>query len=117
MSGRERTKGARGELEVVELVKAAGWTHATRNWRSGAEGFSDIAHGPPLVVIESKRTERLRLRQAWKQVQADARAAGNDVLPLLATRWSATPLEPAPWLAVTRLDAVLELLAAREFGW
>lgn len=113
MSRAERNKGARGELEVLQLVHAAGWPHATRNFASGARGHSDIAHGPANVVIESKRTERLRLRDAWRQVAADAHAVG--ALPVLATRWNAARFEPAPpWLAVTELEELLTLLALRE---
>jgi hypothetical protein len=105
MSARERNKGARGELEVLELVRVH-WPHATRNFASGARGNSDIAHGPAGVVIESKRTERLRLRDSWRQVEHDA---GTGRLPVLATRWN-----HGPWLAVVELDELLALLALRE---
>ena len=106
-----RDKGARGELEVLDLVRAY-WPRATRNFASGAAGNSDIAHGPQGVVIECKRTERLRLRESWRQVAHDARppAVGAlPALPVLATRWSG-----APWLAITELDEFLMLLAFRE---
>ena len=116
MGRAERDKGARGELEVLELIHAAGWTRATRNFASGAAGNSDIAHGPAAVVIESKRTERLRLREAWRQVAADAHAAGAGILPVLATRWSGTRWETPPWLAITELEELLALLALRERG-
>jgi hypothetical protein len=108
-----RNKGARGELEVLELVRFW-WPRATRNFASGAAGNSDIAHGPADVVIESKRTERLRLRESWRQVEHDAKVAGAGILPVLATRWSGTRHEPAPWLAITELDELLALLALRE---
>jgi Holliday junction resolvase len=109
MSGAERSKGARGELEVVKLVQAAGWRAAHRNFASGAAGFSDVAHGPAGVVIESKRTERLRFRDAWRQVEADAHRAGPGTLPLLATRWNS-----GSWLGVVELDELLTLLYLRE---
>lgn len=51
MSVRERNKGARGELEVLELVRAR-WPRATRNFASGAAGNGDIAHGPEGVCLE-----------------------------------------------------------------
>jgi Holliday junction resolvase len=104
-----QTKGAGGELEVLELVRANGWPRATRNFASGAAGNSDIAHGPAGALLEVKRTERLRLRDAWAQVERDARAAGVGVLPVLATRWNR-----GPWLAITELDELLALLALRE---
>lgn len=115
MSRTERSKGARGELEVLELVRAAGWPRATRNFASGAAGNGDIAHGPEGVVLEAKRTERLRIRDAWRQVNVTAQVAGPGIIPVLATRWSAARFEPTPpWLAVLPLEDVLDLLAFKE---
>jgi len=106
---RSRDKGGRGELEVLELVRAHGWPRATRNFASGARGNSDIAHGPADVLLEVKRTERLRLREAWTQVERDAWRAGLGVLPVIATRWN-----QGSWLAITELDELLTLIAHRE---
>ena len=106
MSLTERRKGARGELELLELVKAR-WPRATRNFASGAAGNGDIAHGPPGVLIECKRTERLRLRDAWAQAASDALSAA--CMPVVATRWNG-----GPWLAVLELDELLALLELRE---
>ncbi len=113
MSNRERNKGARGELEVLQLVRTH-WPRATRNFASGAAGNLDIAHGPDHVVIDAKRTERLRFREAWREAERQARRAGDDVTPVVATRWNRTRSDPAPWLAVVDLEWLLELLAARE---
>ena len=114
MGAASRRKGANGELEVLELVRVH-WPRATRNFASGAAGNSDIAHGPADVLIEAKRTERLRLRDAWRQVERDAWLAGPGILPILATRWNGTPGRPRPpWLAITELDEILALLALRE---
>ena len=109
MTGRtSRNKGARGELEILELVHAH-WPRATRNFASGAAGNSDIAHGPADALIEIKRTERLRLRDAWRQVEQDAWDAGPGILPVVATRWNT-----GPWLAITELTELLALLHLRE---
>ena len=105
----QRRKGAAGELEVVEAVRAAGWPNATRNFASGARGGSDVANGPAHTLIESKRVEALRLRDSWKQVTADADRAGVGTLPVLAHRWNG-----GPWLAIRELDELLALLALRE---
>ena len=110
MTGRaSRNKGARGENEVVDLVRANGWPRATRNFDSGSAGNCDVAYGPAAVRLEIKRTERLRLREAWRQVEQDAWLAGPGVLPVLATRWNT-----GPWLAVTELEELLVLLHLRE---
>jgi len=106
MSGSERRKGAAGELELLELVRAR-WPRATRNFASGAAGNGDIAHGPAGVLLECKRTERLRIRDAWAQASRDAERAA--LLPVLATRWSR-----GPWLAIVELDELLALLELRE---
>lgn len=106
MSARERNKGARGELEVVEILRAR-WPSVTRNFASGAAGNGDLANGPAGVLFEVKRTERFQIRQAWAQASADADRAG--LLPVVATRWNG-----GQWLAVSELDELLELLAVRE---
>jgi hypothetical protein len=102
-----RRKGALGELEVLEVIRMSGWPRATRNFASGAAGNGDIANGPAGVTWEVKRTNRLRVRDAWAQV-ATAAAAGRD-MPVLATRW-----DRGPWLAVVELDELLALLELRE---
>lgn len=116
MSGASRNKGARGENEVLELIRAGGWPRATRNFASGAAGNSDIAHGPAGTVFEIKRTERFELRKTWRQVEQDARRAGSGILPIIATRWSGNASGTPPWLAVTELDELLILLHLRETG-
>ena len=114
MSLTERNKGARGELEVLQLVQTAGWPRATRNFASGAAGNGDIAHGPQGVLLEIKRTEKFRLRDAWRQATRDALVAG-DTIPVVATRWNAARFEPMPpWLAVIELEELLDLLHVRE---
>ena len=109
MGRMSRAKGAKGENEVRDIVRAAGWPDATRNWRSGAYGFGDIARGPALTVIESKLTDNFRLHACWEQVSGDARRAGPGYLPLLAHRWSR-----GPWLGITELDELLALIHLRE---
>lgn len=105
MSRAERSKGARGENEVRELLRVH-WPRATRNWRSGAAGNGDFTHGPGGVHLECKRTERLRIRDAWRQATTEARAGD---IPIVATRWNG-----GPWLAVLPLEDALELLHFRE---
>jgi Holliday junction resolvase len=106
MSASQRRRGARGELEVLELVRAR-WPRATRNFASGAAGNGDIAAGPAGILIECKRTNRFAIRAAWKQASDDAAAAGTT--PIVATRW-----DRGPWLAVIELDELLALIELRE---
>lgn len=100
-----RDKGARGELEVLELLRSHGWDRCTRNFASGATGNGDIARGPQGVHLEIKRVERFSIRQTWKQASTEA---GTD-LPVILTRWN-----QGPWLAVVEADELLTLLRMRE---
>lgn len=109
MSKMSRDKGARGEGEVCALLHAQGWPHAHRNFGSGSAGGGDIARGPAGVAIEVKRTEALRLRQAWAQATDDAAARGD--MPVLMHRWN-----NGRWLAVIEAEELLALLAQREKG-
>jgi hypothetical protein len=101
----ERRKGERAEREIVELLHAHGWSRATRNFQSGGQGNGDIAHGPEGTSWEVKRSERFRLRDAYRQA---AIAAKGDI-PVVATRWN-----DGPWLAVIELSELLVLLRLRE---
>ena len=106
MSRMQRDKGARAELQVVEFMKPY-WPAATRNFASGAAGNGDIANGPQGVTWEVKHTERLRLRDAWKQTERAA-LVRNDI-PAIAMTWNR-----GPWLGTVELPELLTLLAFRE---
>lgn len=110
MTGRGcRSKGARGELEVVELLRAHGWPWAHRNFDSGSAGGGDVAKGPQGVAFEIKRTETFAIRSAWAQAVADAERRGE--IPVVLHRWNR-----GPWLAVLEADELLALLRLREQG-
>ena len=107
MSASERRKGAEGEREVVELLRACAWPQAHRNFGSGSAGGGDVAHGPEGVVLEVKRHRgRLDLPSAIRQVEA---AAENSALPVVAHR-----RDGESWRATLPLEDLLELLAWRE---
>jgi hypothetical protein len=108
MSRRERAKGARGELEVVEIVRGAGWPQARRT-HDGREqrGRGDIAKGPQGVSIECKRAERAEIWKWWQQAEADADGA----IPVVAFRRSRSQC-----LGLLELEELLALLALRELA-
>jgi len=107
MSARARRKGARGELEVLELLRAHGWTHAHRNFGSGSAGGGDVTDGPAGVVLEVKRhAGRLDLPAAIRQAEA---ACGPHDLPVVCRR-----RDGEPWRATLPLEALLDLLELRE---
>ncbi len=109
MSAAQRRKGARGELEVIELLHAHGWTAAHRNFGSGSAGGGDVVGGPEGTVLEVKRHGgRLDLPCAVAQAEA---AAGAHELPIVAHR-----RDGEPWRATLPLEDLLELLRFREVG-
>ena len=110
MGRRSRRRGSRGELQVVEILKANGWHKARRNLLRdifGQQERGDIAGGPEATCIEVKYVERLKLREAWAQC---SKAAGTDT-PIVVHRCS-----NQPWLATLELSELLPLLALKERG-
>jgi len=100
-----RRRGARGEQEVVELLKAHGWTQARRNFGSGSQGGGDIT-GVPGVCIEVKLQEALNI---WKALEQVHRAAQPTELPVVAFRRN-----NVGWYAAVPLDEFLALLKLLE---
>ena len=100
-----RRRGNNGELQVVQILKAFGWINARRNLEQTRDGGRDILSGPEGTCIEVKFTERLKLREAYKQCCA---AAGPDV-PVVIHRCN-----NEPWLATLELEELLPLLKLRE---
>ena len=105
MSAMSRRKGGNGEREVVDLLRAHGWPHARRVFDSGSAGGGDV-QGPPGVVFEVKRTERLRIHEALEQAAAGCQP---HELPVVAFRRSR-----GRWYAALELDELLALLRLRE---
>lgn len=102
-----RTKGKRGELEAIQVIKDAGW-QAARRTHDGREqaGRGDVMHGPAGCHIEIKRVERLNVPAALDQV---ARDADPTLVPVLIHRPSRHE-----WMATVPLDELLALLKFRE---
>jgi hypothetical protein len=109
VSRAQRDKGARGELEVVQLLRDAGWHDAQRTHDGRAQRTrGDIRNGPQGVHIEVKRQERLNVPAALRQAEADAEPLD---LPVLVHRSSRQE-----WLATLPFDELLALLQLREAG-
>ena len=106
MGARERERGARGEREVVQLVREHGWPGAERSSNGRAQvGRGDIALGPEFTSIDVKFCEKTEPWKWWRQAERDA----DGRMPVVAFRRSRSP-----WLAIVELDELLELLAMRE---
>jgi hypothetical protein len=101
-----RGKGNRFEREVVDALRAMGWTSARRNWQSGGQGGGDIIGGPADVSIECKHAEACRIWDWLEQCEADARPTD---IPLLVFRRNRSNT-----YACLPLDELLALLKLRE---
>jgi Holliday junction resolvase len=102
-----RDKGARGERELVRILRAAGWPNATRNTDGRYQaGRGDIDNGPANTHIECKRSERAAI---WEWLAQAERDAGATRIPIVAFRRSRSA-----WYAVVPLDELLALIKHRE---
>lgn len=97
-----REKGAKGEREFAEHLRARGWSGAKRGQqRSGLEQ-ADVVDGPPGVHWEVKRVQALNVGKAFAQATRDA-APGQT--PVVAHRRN-----NEPWLVTLGLEEFLALL-------
>lgn len=96
LKAKPRSKGARGELAVIDILKAHGYHGARRNWMSGGMGGSDIVNGIPGFGIEVKVQERMNI---WACLAQCENAAAATETPTLVFRrngvrfWAAIPFE------------------------
>lgn len=100
-----KRKGKIGELEVVNLLKAAGYNAHRSVQYCGATGDAPdvVVEGLPLH-IEVKRVERLNLKQAYQQAVHDSKKNGNNV-PVVFHR-----LSHQPWMVTLSAEDFLELV-------
>jgi hypothetical protein len=105
IKAKPRSKGNRGELQVIDIYKAHGWP-ARRNWQSGGQGGADIIGGPPGTSTEVKWQERLNI---WKALEQCERAAKPTDLPILAFKRNGSG-----WYGAVPLDELLALLKAAQ---
>lgn len=98
-------KGKRGEREFAALARQHGFADARRG-----QQFSGSPDSPDVCIdcgvhFEVKRTEKLRLLEAWRQVTGDC----GERKPAVA--WKRNHGE---WLVLCRADDFLDMLATVE---
>lgn len=98
-----RRKGARGELAVIAMAKAHGFT-AVRSRSGGGQDLGDVV-GIPGFAVESKWVERESVRQWFEQAAAHC---GKEI-PVVAHKRN-----HSPWLATLELDQLLALIKAAQ---
>ena len=97
-----RAKGKRGELEVVDLLKAHGFEARRGQQFRGGSDSPDVIHNIPNVFIEVKRKEAMSLYPVLEQAKEEA---GGKV-PVIFHRRSGKP-----WVVVLEADFFLNLMA------
>lgn len=105
LRAKPRSKGNRGEAEIVDILKGYGWP-AYRNFMSGGYGGSDIVGGPPGTALEVKRCEAVRIWEWLEQAQLAAKPTDTPIVIFRRNR--------SRWYACLPLDDCLELLKLRE---
>jgi len=101
-----RSKGKRGELQAIGVIKDAGWKDAARTSDGRRQhGRGDVRNGPEATHLELKWRERVEIVKWFAQATDEA----DGSLPVVAFRTNATP-----WLAVLPFDELLALLRLRE---
>jgi Holliday junction resolvase len=102
MGAASRRKGLGGEREVADVFEAAG--HQVRGFESGGDWLcvDPRRASAPLLHLEVKRAERLKLPEWVRQAEGEA-AAG--MVPVVVYRQNREP-----WRVVVRLDDLIRLL-------
>jgi hypothetical protein len=101
-----RRKGARGELEVRDLLRTHGWTDTRRNFQSGGQGGGDLTEAIPDWHLEIKNVHALNLNCAWRQANHDRRPTDSILIAHHG------PYQP--WLATILHQ---DLIALGLYGW
>lgn len=99
-----RQKGKRGELELANLLKKAGYQCRRGQQYSGANGDADVV-GLDGIHIECKRVENLNINRAFEQSIRDSK---DDEIPAVFHRKNREP-----WLVTLGLCDFLTLYE----GW
>lgn len=103
-----REKGKRGEREVRDLFRQAGYDTAVRGQQyCGANGDADVI-GVPLLHIEVKRTEKFRLEDAMEQSRSDAR---DNEVPVVFHKKN-----NRPWVVIMDADDFMNMYREWEAG-
>ena len=101
-----REKGKRGEREVAQRFRDAGFEDARRTAQyCGKTGDASDVVGVPHLHIEVKRVEREAVRKWIAQAIRDAEDAGQGDIPVVVHRKSSED-----WLVTLRLEDFLEIL-------
>ena len=109
MSAYERSKGAQGEREWCEFLRAHGYLDAKRALGQARDGGGDVPMAP--VLYEVKRRKKIRVRQFLDQVVKACPQYEGCKLPVVAMRNDGN----TDWMILLRAeDFMTMLVAARD---
>lgn len=103
-----RAKGARGEREWRDFLKAHGYEARRGQQFSGANGDPDVVSSMHDIHWEVKRVEALNIYKAIEQAQSDAR---ENELPCVAHRKNGQP-----WLVTMLASDWMEVYQNHDKG-
>jgi Holliday junction resolvase len=101
-----RAKGARGEREFAEYLRAYGWGARRGQQFSGSPDSPDVVTDIPGVHFEVKRVEKGSIYPWLAQAKADAGTSGK--VAVVAHRRN-----KEPWIAIMPMSDLMELLNGR----
>ena len=104
-----RRKGADGERCVAAILRQYGYTEARRGVQYQGSPDSPDVIGLPHIHIEVKRTEALRLMDAYEQSFRDA---GMDEMPVVIHKRNREP-----WFVTMTLENWMKLYTASEYRY
>jgi hypothetical protein len=99
-----KQKGNRGERELAEVLRMAGFEAHRAQQYCGRAGTEDISHNIPGLYIECKRVERLNLPDAYRQATRDAPTHKAPAVIHKANH--------SPWMISLSLEHFLDILRA-----
>lgn len=99
MGRAQRAKGARGELEAAERLRAVLGLKASRSARNGVDGASDLDTSLDGWNWEVKRYARLTVESLFQKAELDAALDGRQAALLMRA-------DDCEWLIVLRLDSM-----------
>ena len=112
MSKSQRTKGAAGEREWCEYLRAHGYA-ANRELSQTRDGGGDVIV-PPVLYEVKRRGGGIAVRGWLEQATVAAKAAADVKYPVVACREDGN----TEWMVVMRAQDFLDLLAqTRTMGW
>ena len=104
MSGYQRRKGAAGEREWVDVLRARGYPVEGRQLGQARDGGGDVRHGG--ILYEVKRYNKIAVRKFLDQAVQSVVNYKQDETPVVAMREDGRP----EWMILMRAADFLAVL-------